>query len=212
MELLVVTVIIAILSALLLPALAQVKHGSSRARCMSNLKQIGIALQVYSDENDDGLPGPLWIGQPFDYNDLSSNSLPNFLFQTLNLRPPSARLARAELFLCPAYSRRAPKAPEGSERVSLIVNPDIDAGPEMVPPFGYPGSSTRPYRDPLKLLAISDYASPAEVSALTDADQLNIPNPNIPWFAQLPSKPVHGRFRDELRFDWHVEARRVQLR
>ena len=60
LELLVVMVILAILAALLFPALKRVQATSRRTVCSHNLRQINLGVRMYSDDSDDKPPASGW--------------------------------------------------------------------------------------------------------------------------------------------------------
>jgi prepilin-type N-terminal cleavage/methylation domain-containing protein/prepilin-type processing-associated H-X9-DG protein len=77
-ELLVVIAIIAILAAILFPVFAQAREKARQTACLSNTKQIGTAMMLYAQDNDEALPLSVywpgyatekrwWLGQIQDY-------------------------------------------------------------------------------------------------------------------------------------------------
>jgi len=204
-ELLVVISIIAILASLIFPALGRARRKAEQIKCMSNLKQVGLGIQMYVDEHDDRLPGPVLTGSMANYDRNASWQVVYHLAPYIGAPTPSARMVVAEAFVCPAYVRHY--AGEGiMGRKMWILNDNLDPrAAERILPFGYPLAPLQ--SNPIKLSSISQYGDPSGIWAMSDVDYIHPSiNTATTWRDEIPERPVHGPVRNELYFDHHVES------
>ncbi len=180
-ELLVVIAIIAILAAMLLPALSRAKDRAQGAGCLSNTKQIGFAINMYAGDQEDFFPliDPSWTGGPFvnahgkpcggEWN-LSSGK-PNTIAPLLHAYAPNSKV-----WVCPRRKRGLTyKSEPGTWDPSITGF--LSYGFNELGVFGRANPA-----DSYHLLKFkgSTAAKPTEMVAITDASGSNDPGECYP--------------------------------
>lgn len=196
-ELLTVIAIIGILAAIIIPVVGKVRETARASTCASNLRQIGMGIQLYAQANRDRLPGPLWGSQGARFSATSTGVLSQFLepYITSNTPTGSGTTKAQEMFNCPAWVQNTPDLTKPS--MALNIRPKGWVTGDTLYPFGYP----TPVQQPLSQVRISSYPL-SRTWLMTDLDQ--VWNPAYSPLTDLPAKPVHGNSRNVLFYDGHV--------
>jgi prepilin-type N-terminal cleavage/methylation domain-containing protein len=212
-ELLVVIAILGILAALLLPALARAKAQGYQAQCVNNLKQLGTAIEMYASEHEDRLPGPLWQGLYATYYD-DSTRMPYYIAPYLGMPAASPTVRTVPVAICTMSVKKGSQPPAGTDprslkqHVSYIVSVAVasSATEVLTRPFGYPYGSLPPGLKGVDELPkkVHQIINPTTSWAITDADQINSVS-LARYYEFLPKDKAHGRFRNQIFFDWHIE-------
>jgi type II secretory pathway pseudopilin PulG len=178
--LLVVIAIIAILAALLLPALAKAKDKAVKILCTSNLKQWGVALTSYAGDNKEAFPqnattdganGFAWIGLS-----LNTNFFPSYLYPNRRGTDLTKERFKQDVLYCPTDEWHRAYEAGDPNRVNLIgyqFLPGRDAA--GWPNYNDQGLGEWVYRKKLG-------GSYRKAPVMIDKIQGNGAAPNITWF------------------------------
>ena len=204
-ELLVVIAIIAILAAMLLPALGRAKEMSRKAKCQSNLHQMGLAMLLYADDNGNVLPrgnDPLWwkVLSP----NLGGLSITDYHRVQIYLCPSYPDKKQLICYVDNAWQFRNPSDKTGFEVTGLTRTSKLQQPTETVYFADNENGSWRPVITALAnsaLTQLNDVWSPTHLPYSNGGKTLN-PERRV-------ARARHGKGPNLLYFDGHAGWKRA---
>lgn len=200
-ELLTVIGIICILAALSFGIVAGIQKKGDRAAAVSNMRQIGLAMNTFVSDHDGVMPGPIFPGQIPAYSDTKPERLVVLLADYLSIERKNSDDVYIPIFTPPAFKKSDAKNLKAVDARTMVANMKVLKNNALVAPFGsaVPGAES----DPLKYVEV---ISPDVVWALSDADQEHPHVAVAAWKANTASKPYHDDKRVTVFFDGHVDS------
>jgi prepilin-type N-terminal cleavage/methylation domain-containing protein len=212
-ELLVVIAIVAILAALLLPSLAAAKEAGRRAACLSNLRQIGMAIFSYAQDNDGRIPyGPKALPFTSPASLYPSTGSPTSLLSLQNGAPVGLGLLlqryladQPKVFFCPGTDQPldadAELAKVGTQQAQASFYYRHGGNTEL---FDNPGATNAAPHPQLDNLGFNRHGLPIRALAI---DTIFLCPADLATFNVRPRTHHQQKFADILCADGHVVSR-----
>lgn len=188
-ELLTVIAIIGVLAAILIPTIGRVRESAKSSTCTNNLRQVGIAIQGYVNDNKGSLPpGGAWLSPRYDADPRHFQAaLVQYISQTKTTYWGNSTTQRtySPMFDCPGFKGENLL----NARYAFQPNETDYDGTTKLRPWGFVYQNPNNGKFDVSPKPLKHAAVPAKNKALSDI---------------TATDPNHSGHQNVLYFDWHV--------